>query len=431
MKNYDVIVFGGGNSIDVVRICGTAGMKLALVEEGPLGGTCPNRGCIPSKLFIAYAEVAEHVRNADRFHITAGIESIDREAIRKETLDYVGKFDGLLEDGIPDGVDLYRGHGTFVDNHTLQVGDQEITAPRIVISTGSRPRRLDLEVPYWTSDEVFQMERIPDSITILGGGYVGCELAYFFHGVGVDTLLVHRGHKLLEREDEEVQAVFQAGFPVPTALNTGLDELDREAEVLLLAVGRVPNTDRIGIENTDLEPNAQGYIDVDMRLRTAVEGVYALGDVIGRYAFTHAASFEAKWLADQLVHDKHDEIDYGPMPHAVFSSPEVAGVGKTEQQLRADGTDYRSASIPYTGVTKGRAIKEEHGLCKFLIDPAGKIFGCHIVGAHASVLLHEVLPFMKLGGDIHDIANLIHVHPSLPEVVRGAARKAAEKLTAG
>ncbi len=286
MKNYDVVVFGGGNSFDVVRNCGAAGMKVALIEEGPLGGTCPNRGCIPSKLFIAYAEVAEHVRNAGRFHITAGIESIDRDAIRKETLDYVGKFDGLLEDGIPDGVDLYRGHGTFVDNHTLQVGDEKITAPRIVISTGSRPRRLDLGVPYWTSDDVFKMERIPESITILGGGYVGCELAYFFHGVGVDTLLVHRGDKLLEREDEEAQAAFQAGFPVPTALNTTLEGTDREAEALLLAIGRVPNTDRIGIENTDIVPNEHGYIDADMRLRTSVEGSGKTPEVCSHFSIS-------------------------------------------------------------------------------------------------------------------------------------------------
>jgi dihydrolipoamide dehydrogenase len=160
-------------------------------------------------------------------------------------------------------------------------------------------------------------------------------------------------------------------------------------------------------------------------MRTSVEGVYALGDVIGRYSFTHSAAFEAQYLSRKLLQGETEPIEYGHMPHAVFSHPEVAGIGATEQDLRADGVDYRRASLPYTTAAKGRAIKEEHGLCKFLLAPSGEILGFHVVGRDASILLHQVIPVMKWRNHISSITGIIHVHPSLPEVVRNTARKAA------
>jgi dihydrolipoamide dehydrogenase len=448
-KHYDLIVFGGGNAISTAIYCGAKGMQVALVEKGPLGGTCPHRGCIPSKLLIGYADAAEQAREARRFGFETTVTNNDPDAILRDTFDFTRKYDGMLEKALGENVTLYRHRAVFTSNRTLQVNEAAISADKLVLATGSRPRRPVLNVPYWTSDDVFELHQMPKSITIVGGGYIACELGHFFQGIGVDTLLVVRGGQLLDREDGETRAVFMKGFTehVPVTFNSAIDSVrhdgslfhlairhddsassNRDSEALLYCIGRVPNSDHIGIANTDLKPNARGYVETDDRLRTSVEGVFAMGDIAGRYQFTHAANFESEYLGKQIADQLDDPIDYGPMPHAVFTSPEIAGVGATEEELKKSGQPYLPASVPFMSTTKGRAVKEEHGLCKLLIAPDHQILGCHIVGYQASVLLHAVLPIMKWRNDIHSLVDLIYIHPSLAEVIRGAARKAAGML---
>jgi mycothione reductase len=448
-KHYDLIVFGGGNAISTAIDCGAKGMNVALVEKGPLGGTCPHRGCIPSKLLIGYADVAEHAREAHRFGFETTVRTPDPDAILRDTFDFTKKYDGILGNALGTSVTLYRGQATFAANRTLRVNGNSIYGDKLVLATGSRPQRPVLEVPYWTSDDVFKIREMPKSITIVGGGYIACELGHFFQGVGVDTLLVVRRDQLLEREDNETRAVFMKGFAtrVPVTFNSTIAsathdgsrfhirithadgaQSERDSEALLFCIGRVPNSDNIGIENTDLKPNAHGYVESDDRLRTPVEGVYAMGDIAGRYMFTHAANFESEYLVKQIGEGRDEPIEYGPMPHAVFTSPEIAGVGATEEELKKSGGSYIAASVPFMNTTKGRAVKEEYGLCKLLVAPDHKILGCHIVGYQASVLLHAVLPIMKWRNDIHSLVDIIYIHPSLAEVVRGAARKAAGML---
>jgi dihydrolipoamide dehydrogenase len=453
MEEFDLIVLGGGNAIGVARDVAAAGRRVALIEKGPLGGTCPNRGCIPSKLLLGHADVAQAIWTADRFHVQVQIRDIDRDAILRDTAEYVEQFDGSLADGLPDGVALHRAHGRFVDNATIDADGARLTAPRIVLATGARPRVPRIPgldgTPYWTSDDVFRLRNAPRSIAVLGGGFVGCELAYFFHAIGVNTLLVQHRDRLLGPEDEEIRDVFQRGFPAPVRLGTELagvahdgqgfrlelkdsagDVTTHECEALLLAVGRVPNTADIGLENTDVTIDEDGFVQCDECLRTGADGIFALGDVTGDPMFTHAATDQAAYLTRRFTEDVDEPYDPGPIPHAVFAHPEIGAIGATEQELRAAGADYVAASVPYTAATKGRALKEEHGLCKLLLDRDGKILGCHIVGQHASVLLHEVIPVMKWRNHISSLTGIIHVHPSLPEVVRGAARK-AEKLLEG
>ena len=448
-KHYNLIVFGGGNAISTAIDCGAKGMNVALVEKGPLGGTCPHRGCIPSKLLIGYADAAEHAREAQRFGFETTVRLPDPNAILRDTFDFTKKYDGILENALGTKVTLYRGQAAFAANRTLQINGTSIYADELVLTTGSRPQRPALEVPYWTSDDVFKLHEMPKSITIVGGGYIACELGHFFQGVGVDTLLVVRRDQLLDREDNETRAVFMKGFTrrVPVTFNSKIAsathdgarfhitivhadgaQSDRDSEALLFCIGRVPNSDSIGIENTDLKPNARGYVETDDRLRTPAQGVYAMGDIAGRYMFTHAANFESEYLAQQIGEGRDEPIDYGPMPHAVFTSPEIAGVGATEEELKKSGTSYVAASVPFMNTTKGRAVKEEYGLCKLLVAPDHKILGCHVVGYQASVLLHVVLPIMKWRNDIHSLVDIIYIHPSLAEVVRGAARKAAGML---
>jgi mycothione reductase len=448
-KHYDLIVFGGGNAISTAIDCGAKGMKVALVEKGPLRGTCPHRGCIPSKLLIGYADAAQHARDAQRFGFETTVRTPDPGALLRDTFDFTKKYDAILENALGTSVTLYRGQATFAANRTLRVNGACIDAEKLVLATGSRPQRPALDVPYWTSDDVFKIREMPKSITIVGGGYIACELGHFFQGVGVDTLLVVRRDQLLDREDNETRAVFMKGFTtrVPVTFNSTIGsathdgsrfhiriayadgtQFERDSEAMLFCIGRVPNSDNIGIENTDLKPNARGYVETDDRLRTPVEGVYAMGDIAGRYMFTHAANFESEYLVKQIGEGRDEPIHYGPMPHAIFTSPEIAGVGATEEELKKSGTSYVAASIPFMNTTKGRAVKEEYGLCKLLVAPDHKILGCHIVGYQASVLLHAVLPIMKWRNDIHSLVDIIYIHPSLAEVVRGAARKAAGML---
>jgi mycothione reductase len=448
-RHFDLIVFGGGNAITTAIECGKAGMKVALIERGPLGGTCPHRGCIPSKLLIGFADAAESVRQAIRFGFETTINIPDPDKILIDTFEFTRKYDSILQDALDENVTLFRGTGVLTGNYSLSVNGAEISADKVVLATGSRPKRPNFEGPYWTSDDVFTLKKMLRSITIVGGGYIACELGHFFSGIGVETLQAVRGNKLLEREDAEIQALFQRGYTsrVPVQFETVVSGVkhdgskfhieltgqegksaERISEALLFCIGRIPNTDQIGLEKTDVQRNAKGFIETDNWLRASVPNVWVMGDIGGRFMYTHAANFESEYLAKQISGGCQDPIDYGPMPHAVFTSPETAGVGKTEAELKAEGSRYFSAAVPYSGTTKGRAIKEEYGLCKLLIAPDRQILGCHIVGQQASVLLHIVLPVMKWRNDIQLLVDLIYIHPALAEIVRGAARKIAGML---
>ncbi|MHC4847818.1 MAG: dihydrolipoyl dehydrogenase family protein [Planctomycetota bacterium] len=447
MRNFDLIVLGAGNSADVYRAADAAGLRTAIVEKGPLGGTCPNRGCIPSKLLLAHADVGDAIRGSGRFHIESRIDSIDGDAILRDVREYTDRWDTVLEDALGSNVTLFRGHGRFVDDRTIEVNGERITADRIVIATGSRPRRLDLGVPYLTSDEVFRLESLPASVVFVGGGFISAELAHFFAGVGVPTTILARDDSLLGKEDEETAAVFCKAFGqrVDVRYNTVLERAEHDGErstlhlsdgstmqteALVVAIGRVPNSDDLGLEHTSIRTNAAGFIETDDFLRTSAPGVHALGDVAGKHFFTHTASLEAKYLGRLLTGASDEPLDYGPVPHAVFTEPELAGVGRTERELRDASVDYVKATLPFDRVTKGRAIKEEHGLAKLLVARDGSILGAHLVGAHSSILLHEIIAVMKWRNHISSLTEMIHVHPALSEVIAGVASRASASLRA-
>ena len=271
-------------------------------------------------------------------------------------------------------------------------------------------------MPFWTSDDVFKLRKMPKSITIVGGGYIACELGHFFHGIGVDTLLVVRRDQLLDLKDNETRTVFMKGFAtrVLVTFNSTISSAthddsrfhirivhaegtrsERDSEALLFCIGRVPNSGNIGIENTELKPNAHGFVETDDRLRTPVEGVYAIGDIAGHYMFTHAANFESEYLVKQIVENRDEPIDYGPMPHAVFTSPEIAGVGVTEEDLKKSGISYVAASVPFMNTTKGRAVKEEYGLCKLIVHLALPVRQTSELGAIPALLFFALLEFVR------------------------------------
>ena len=448
MEEFDVIVIGAGSGLDVASAYASHGKNVAVVEPGPLGGTCLNRGCIPSKMLIHRADIVQEINESESFHIDAEVNSIDFEEIVREVNAEVHGDSQNIERGIKDSENhtLYRTEAEFIDNKTLKVDEEEITAEKIIVAAGTRPFVPPIDgiedVDYMTSKEALELREKPDDMVVIGGGYISNELAHFFDAMGVEVTILERGDILLGHEDHEVSEKYteiakdrfdvHTGFSASevsqegekisvTAENEDGDTKEFEADELLVAAGRVPNTDNLKVENTDIETSERGFIEVDEYMQTSVDHIYALGDIIGKHPFKHAANLEANVALVNSFAGNRKEVDYTAMPHAVFSSPQIAGVGKTEQELEDEDVDYRKAKYEYKQTGMGMALKEEDGFVKVLASEDGEILGCHIIGPHASQQIHEVLVAMKSGsGKVSDIQDTIHIHPALNEVVQRA-----------
>ncbi|WP_020222442.1 dihydrolipoyl dehydrogenase family protein, partial [Halarchaeum acidiphilum] len=337
--------------------------------------------------------------------------------------------------------------GEFVDERTLAVGDATIRGERVVVAAGTRPRIPDVDgidgVDYWTSTEALRADQPPEHLVIVGGGYVAAELAHYFGTFGSDVTIVGRRDVLLpsedpavarhftERYDErfDVRTGFEAtavredgdGVALDAATTDGREETTVHGDQLLVAAGREPNTDRLGVENAGIETTEAGYVATNRYLETSAENVWALGDVVGRYLFKHAANHEASTVIANALRGDREAIDYTAMPHAVFADPQVAGVGHTEADLRAESRDYRVGGYEFSDTAMGTAMGDPPGFVKVLVAPDGEILGTHVVGPHASQLIHEVCVAMRAGsGTVADIRDTIHVHPALNEVVARA-----------
>jgi dihydrolipoamide dehydrogenase len=287
-------------------------------------------------------------------------------------------------------------------------------------------------------------------MVIVGGGYIACEMSQFFLGMGTRTTLIERGRLLLKDEDLDVQKAFQAKFSgridlrTETALqsvsyrsgrfhlrlkhakNSGFEKMSTDR--LLYAIGREPNTE--GFAKAGFALDAHGFVKVNAHLETNHRGVYALGDVNGRALFTHAANAQRKYLEQRILEGCTAPIDHGPMPHAIFTDPEIAAVGESEQSLRARGAKFIKAIVYYSEVAKGRAMREQAGLAKLLATPSGEILGFHIVGPDASILLHQVIPVIRFKNHVASLTKFITIHPSLSELVVKTALRALDKLAA-
>jgi mycothione reductase len=341
-------------------------------------------------------------------------------------------------------VTLFKERGVFTGPKTLKVKSGEIKAERIVIAAGTRPSVPPIDgletVRHMTSDGALRLEELPKELIIMGGGYISCELAHFFGSMGSKVRILQRNVRLLPHEDEEMSQKFtelfskqhevHLGFAVKKVEKHGerirvhsADGKVVEGTDLLIATGRTPNSDILQAEKSGVEVNKHGYITPNQYMETNVPGIWVLGDIAGVYLFKHSANLEAEVVAHNLLNPhKRIRVDYTAMPHAVFSSPQVAGVGATEQELKEKGVDYLVGRYKYSDTGMGEAMEEKDGFVKFLSDYEGKILGCHILGPEASTLIHEVLVSMKAGrSHVNDIINTVHIHPALSEVVQRGA----------
>jgi dihydrolipoamide dehydrogenase len=456
MENFDTIIIGSGSGLDVAASLAQQGKRVAIIERSRMGGTCLNRGCIPSKLLIHSADIVETIRNAHLFGINVEKFSIDYTKIISRVNSFVMDNSEKIRREIVklDSPKLFPSECSFVGAKTLELKNskQQLTAKKILISAGSRPAVPPIEglcdSGYITSNEALSLEAQPKILTILGGGYIACELAHFFGTMGTEINIVTNKKRLLNKEDTDISnkitEIFARKYNLFLNCNTTSvhrnkntinlvttnssgENINIQSDHLLVAVGRIPNSDSLNLSFTNVKTTGEGYILTNKYLETNVKGIFALGDIVGRFKFKHSANLEANYAYHNIMNpDQMVPVDYEAMPHAIFSSPQVAGVGYTEQQLKLRNIEYIKSTHKYINTAMGKAIEDEDGFVKFLVDKKDKtILGCHILGTDASVLIHEVIPVMKTESPtIHPIVRAVHVHPALSEVIARSAHNA-------
>jgi dihydrolipoamide dehydrogenase len=430
-----------------------SGMKVAIVEKSRMGGTCLNRGCIPSKLLIHSADVANIIKNAELFGIHVEEFSIDFQKIVHRVNSIIDSDSDNIRKAFNESENpkLFPLECKFVGKKELLVGSEKIISNIILIAAGTRPALPEIKglekVNFLTSDEALRLDHQPQVLTIIGGGFIAAELGHFFGSLGTKINIIQKHKYLIPNEDHEISKKFteifskkynvylecipklvshkNGKFVVSAKRARSTQYLEIESDQLLLATGRVPNSDTLNLSKTGVEVDEDGYIKVDKNLETSAHGIFALGDIVGRYQFRHSANLEAQYaFYNMLSHNKKIPVDYSAMPHAIFSSPQVAGVGYTEQELKQRGKkEYLKSIYRYIDTAMGKALEEREGFVKLLVSKENrKILGCHIIGSQASILIHEVLVAIRSGdGTIDNIAKTVHVHPALSEVIVRAA----------
>lgn len=465
-ENFDLIVIGSGSGLDVANAAASQNLKVAIIEKNMMGGTCLNRGCIPSKLLIHSANVAETIRRANIFGINAENFSVDFEKIVERVNDITDTGSEAIRKSYQnsDNPKLFLKECKFVGEKKIAFNDGgitiTITADKILIASGTSPKIPEIkglkESRFITSDEALRLKQQPRVLTFIGGGYITCELAYFYGSLGTEINIIQLGDTLIPNEDEEISQKFTEVFSkrynvylgyrtetitrkrnnevndssdifhITAKNDTSERKVELESDQLLVAVGRVPSSYSLDLQRTGVKVNEKGFVIVDEYLETNVKGIFALGDIVGHFQFKHNANHEAQYVYHNILNSDKIPVDYTAMPHAIFSSPQVAGVGFTEQQLKKqDKNDYVKSIYPYIQTAMGKAIEDRNGFVKFLVNRKDKkILGCHIIGTDASTLIHEVLVAMKGGdGTINSIKKTIHIHPALSEVIAKAAER--------
>ncbi|HVX09151.1 mycothione reductase [Humibacter sp.] len=450
MDEYDLVIVGGGsgNTIPDDRF---DDWSIGFVERETFGGTCLNRGCVPSKMFVHAADVAQTMKHGERFGVHGSFERADWPAIRDRV--FAQRIDPIVENGgryraSRPNTSVYKGSAAFVDGTTLEVGGTRIRGRKLVLAAGSRPYVPDLPgihaVPHCTSDTIMRIDDLPQRLVILGGGVIAAEMAHVFDGLGAHVTIVLRGACLLGGEDEEVQEVFtdvaRERFDVVTeALDLSFTPgesgrfglrgvtrhggpFTREGDLLLVATGRVPNSDQLRVDVAGIATDAMGRVVVDDQLRTNVPDVWAFGDLTAHHPLKHLANAEAKVVAHNLLHpDDPRNVDRQNHPRAVFGAPQVAAVGMSEQQLRAEGVPFLVGRCAYGATAYGWAIEDTTSFAKVFVSPAtGLLLGAHIVGPYASTLIQPLIQAMSLGTTARAVAEVMYIHPALSEVVENA-----------
>jgi mycothione reductase len=444
MKEYDVIVIGSGSGAIIAERALANGLETALIDKGPLGGTCLNVGCIPSKMLIYPADVIAEIQEAEKLGIKTEIKSIDFKSIMDRMRAVVKEGVDEMRHGInhTKNLDFYEDEAYFIDDYTLNVKGKQIKGEKIFIVSGARPfippvKGIDT-IEYLTNENVLALTERPESLLIIGGGYIAAEYGHFFAAMGTDVTILQRGPRLVPNEEPEISDLLKEEMEKRMTIYTDTEALEVKednfytvigknvktgekkevtAENVMVAAGRTSNADILKVENTGVKTNSKGYITVTEYLETTKKNIWAFGDAIGKQMFRHVANTEADKAWHNSTHKEKVPMDYTATPHAVFSHPQIASVGLTEEQARKDHS-ILVGRAPYSSVAKGMAMMEDRGFAKAIVDKkTWKILGFHIIGPYAPILIQEVVDAMAVGGSLQFIGEGMHIHPALPEVV--------------
>ncbi|HYG38413.1 MAG TPA: dihydrolipoyl dehydrogenase [Cytophagales bacterium] len=458
---YDVTVIGSGPGGYVAAIrCAQLGFKTAIIEKySTLGGTCLNVGCIPSKALL---DSSEHYHNAAHTFETHGVEikglKANLEQMIKRKADVVKQnTDGINYLMKKNKIDVYNGLGSFVDKNTIKVTGsdgktQEIKTSKTIIATGSKPTKIPNvtidKKRVITSTEALELKEIPKHMIVIGGGIIGMELGSVYARLGTKITVIEFLDGLIPSMDrtlgKELQKVLKKlGFDfhfshkvtgatvkgnevTVTAESKAGEKLEIKGDYCLVAVGRVPYTEGLSLENAGLKADQRGKIEVNDHLETAVPGIYAIGDVIKGPMLAHKAEEEGVFVAESLAGQK-PHINYNLIPGVVYTWPEVAGVGFTEEQLKEAGRAYKSGSFPFKALGRARASMDLEGLVKVLADKnTDEILGVHIIGARAADMIAEAVVAMEFRASAEDVARMSHAHPTYTEAMKEACLAATE-----
>jgi mycothione reductase len=454
--HHDLVIIGSGsaNSIPGPEF---DDLDLAIVEGGTYGGTCLNVGCIPTKMYVHPADIADGARRGAGLNVSMHLDAVDWPGLRDRIF---GRIDAISAGGKayregPENpnVTLYTGWARFIGDKTLAIelndgGEVTITGDRFVLGAGSRATipdvpGLELGPRVHTSDTIMRIDELPGSVVIIGGGFIAAEFGHVFSSFGVEVTQIVRGNRLLRSHDDDIAAAFLEAArerwtlytdTMPESVSVDADGVDVvlpggrivRADQVLVATGRVPNGDRLAVEKTGVEVDRDGFVVVDEFQRTTAPGIFALGDVSSRWELKHVANHEMRVVKHNLAHpDAMIRADHRFVPSAVFTEPQIATVGLTEAQAVAAGLPHKVVRYDYAGIAAGWAREDQTGFVKIIAEPgSGLLLGVHVIGPEAATVIQPAIQAMSFGQTAHDVATGQYwIHPALTEVLENALLK--------
>lgn len=434
--NFDLIIIGSGpGGYQAAAYAAKNGLKVVIIEERHAGGTCLNEGCIPTKTLCHEVDVLETLKTVmpsakvDYGHVNQRLEEVI----------------GQLRSGVEQlmtmpGITMVKGHAAFKDVHTVCVGDEEYSASKIIIATGSKPKMpphadIDMNVVS-TSTEMLQINHVPESIAIVGAGVIGMEFASIFNSFGSKVTVIEFLKECLPAVDSDVAKRLRKQLEkrgISFSMQSAVKRISTEgvvferkgkedtisAEIVLVATGRMPNTEGLNLEAAGVEYSPKG-ITTDDRMHTNVEGIYAIGDVNGRQMLAHAATMQGYMVVNEIL-GKQSGICLDIMPTAIFTRPEAACVGVSEDSCKEKGMEYTCRKAFFRSNGKALSMNETEGMLKIIADNNGKIIGCHCFGPHSADIVQEISVLMCRETTISQLADMVHIHPTLGEIIHDAA----------
>ena len=459
-EQFDAIVIGTGQGGGpLAGRLAEAGWRVAVIEREHVGGTCINVGCTPTKTMVASARVAYLARRGGDYGVKTAPVVVDQEIVRKRKRAIVESWSSGSRKALESkpGLELIMGEGSFVSSSEVLVelnegGERLLSAGKIFINTGGRPAipRIDgtESVPYLDSTSVMELGEVPEHLLIVGGGYIGMEFGQMFRRFGAEVTIIEKAPRLCSREDPDICAAIQTIFAedgisvhtrvIPQRIEeqngrvlltmlTSNGEETLDGSHVLLAAGRTPNSDRLNLEAAGVETDESGFIPVNDRLETRIDGIYALGDIIGRPFFTHAAYDHYRILRANLLEGKNESKAGRLIPYTVFIDPQLGRVGLNEQEAQAQGVEYKLAEMGMSSVARALEVDESRGLMKVLVDPDTKqILGCTILGLEGGEVMSmlQIAMLAKLPYPV--LQNAIFAHPTLAESLNNLFGKIAD-----